>query len=138
MPWVKALHVMFVVAWFAGLLYLPRLFVYHADTQDAPGNTRFCVMERRLYALMSLAGAGAVLFGAWTLWLEPGLAALAWMRLKLLLVGGLIGYHLWCGRLVRAFAQGRNPHAARWYRLFNEAPTLFLAAIVLLVIVRPF
>jgi protoporphyrinogen IX oxidase len=138
MLWIKALHVMFVVAWFAGLLYLPRLFVYHADTRDDAGLARFCVMERRLLKLMNLAGALAVGFGLATLAMEPALARLPWMQVKLVLVAGLIAYHVFCARLVRAFAARRQLHSARWYRLFNELPALFLAGIVVLVIVRPF
>jgi protoporphyrinogen IX oxidase len=138
MLWIKALHVMFVVAWFAGLFYLPRLFVYHADTNDEPGIARFRVMERRLLSLTHLAGTLAVFFGLATLAAEPALARLPWMQVKLVLVAGLIGYHVWCARLVQGFARGRPAHSSRWYRLFNELPALFLAGIVVLVIVRPF
>jgi len=138
MLWVKALHVIFVVAWFAGLFYLPRLFVYHADTYDEPGLIRFRLMERRLLGLTNLAGALAVFFGLLTLAREPALTQLSWMQVKLALVAGLIGYHLWCAWLVRQFARRRPWHSARWYRLFNELPALFLAGIVVLVIVRPF
>ena len=138
MLWFKALHVMFVVAWFAGLFYLPRLFVYHVDTLDEPGVARFRVMERRLLVLTNLAGMLALFFGLLTLAAEPALVRLHWMQVKLLLVAGLIGYHIGCARLVRAFARGRPARSARWYRLFNELPALFLAGIVVLVIVRPF
>ena len=95
-------------------------------------------MERRLLVLTNLAGMLAVFFGLLTLAPQPALARLHWMQVKLVLVAGLIGYHIWCARLVRAFAHGRPPHSARWYRLFNELPALFLAGIVVLVIVRPF
>lgn len=138
MLWIKALHVIFVVTWFAGLFYLPRLFVYHADTDDAPGIARFKVMERRLYAMMTIGMVLTVAFGLATLALEPALLRLPWMHVKLTLVAGLLGYHAWCASLVRAFREDRNRHSSRWYRYFNEAPSLALVAIVILVIVRPF
>ena len=138
MLWIKALHVIFMVTWFAGLFYLPRLFVYHADATDAPGVARFKVMERRLYTMMTLGMVLTATFGVWLLSLEPALLRLPWMHAKLGLVAGLIGYHLWCWRLVVAFAEDRNAHASKWYRYFNEAPTLVLVAVVILVIVRPF
>jgi putative membrane protein len=136
--WVKALHVIFVVTWFAGLFYLPRLFVYHADAADEVGRARFKVMERRLYALMTMGAGVAGTLGIALLWLNPALLAAPWLRAKLALVTGLIVYHVWCGRLVSAFRDDRNERPARWYRIFNEVPTLFLFGIVILVIVRPF
>lgn len=137
-PWIKALHVVFVVAWFAGLFYLPRLFVYHAATTDAPGDARFKLMERRLYALMTLAAVLATGLGIWLLLLETGWLRQGWLKAKLVLVAGLVVYHIWCGRLLSAFRDGRNAHGERWYRWFNELPTLGLAAIVVLVVVKPF
>jgi len=136
--WIKALHVMFVVAWFAGLLYLPRLFVYHAATTDAAGDTRFKIMERRLYALMTLAAVLASVLGGALLLLETGWLRQGWLQAKLVLVAALIVYHIWCGRLLFAFRDGRNAHAARWYRWFNELPSLALFGIVVLVVVKPF
>lgn len=136
--WVKALHVIFVVAWFAGLFYLPRLFVYHAATTDAVGDARFKVMERRLYALMTLAGALATGLGIALLLLETGWLRQGWLQAKLALVAGLVVYHIWCGRLLSAFRDGRNVHDERWYRAFNELPGLALFGIVVLVIVKPF
>ena len=135
--WIKALHVSAMVTWFAGLFYLPRLFVYHADIEDVAGRERFKIMERRLYVMLNIGMTATVVFGLWVLSLEPGLLGLGWMRLKLALVGILIAYHLWCGRLVREFRDDRNAHSGRWYRYFNEAPSLLLLAIVILVIVRP-
>ena len=96
MLWLKALHVVFVVTWFAGLFYLPRLFVYHAVTADAPGLARFEVMERRLFFLMSVGGVLAVLFGAAMIAAAPGYLEQGWLRAKLLLVALLVGYHFWC------------------------------------------
>jgi protoporphyrinogen IX oxidase len=133
--WVKALHVIFVVTWFAGLFYLPRLFVYHADATDVPGRERFRVMERRLYALMTMGAGAAGTFGLVLLWLNPALLQVPWLQLKLVLVGALIVYHVWCGRLVARFRDERNAHSSRWYRAFNEVPTVFLFAIVILAIV---
>lgn len=136
--WVKALHVIFVVTWFAGLFYLPRLFVYHADAADAVGRERFKVMERRLYALMTMGAGAAGTFGLAMLWLNPGLLHTGWFPVKLALVAGLIVYHVWCGRLVSRFRDDRNQRTSRWYRMFNEVPTLFLFAIVILAVTKAF
>ena len=136
-PWIKALHVVFVVAWFAGLFYLPRLFVYHAATTDAPGLERFATMERRLFKLMTLAALLAAGFGLALIALEPAWLAHSWLEAKLVLVAGLVVYHIWCGALVSRFRDGRNLHAPRWYRWFNEVPTVFLVAIVVLAVVKP-
>jgi putative membrane protein len=135
--WIKALHVVFVVAWFAGLFYLPRLFVYHAAAMDAPGDTRFKLMERRLFALMTTAGTAAAVFGVTLLVLQPAWLQQGWLHAKLALVMVLVLYHIWCGRLVSRFREGRNLHSERWYRWFNEAPTLLLFAIVVLAVVKP-
>jgi putative membrane protein len=138
MPWIKAWHVIFMVTWFAGLFYLPRLFVYHASTTDRAGMERFQVMERRLFAIMTIGAAMTALFGFWLLARNPALLATGWMRVKLALVLVLIAYHVWNWRLLRDFAAGRNARSARWYRWFNEVPSLLLIAIVLLAVVRPF
>ncbi len=138
MPWIKALHVIFMVTWFAGLFYLPRLFVYHAATTDNAGIERFRVMERRLFAIMTIGAAMTALFGFWLLAGNPVLLGAGWMRAKLALVLLLIVYHAWNWRLLREFAAGRNARSPRWYRWFNEVPSLLLIGIVLLVIVRPF
>jgi len=138
MPWLKGLHIVFVVTWFAGLFYLPRLFVYHATATDPVGVARFKVMERRLFAIMTLGGALAAAFGLAMIAMAPGLMNFGWLRFKLVLVVLLIGYHLWCLQLVRAFHADRNTHSERWYRLFNEAPSVLLFVIVLLAVVKPF
>jgi protoporphyrinogen IX oxidase len=135
--WIKALHVVFVVAWFAGLFYLPRLFVYHTAAMDAPGDARFKLMERRLFALMTTAGTVAAVFGVTLLILQPAWLQQGWLHAKLALVIALVVYHIWCGRLVSQFREGRNLHSERWYRWFNEAPTLLLFAIVVLAVVKP-
>ncbi|MBF2758772.1 MAG: CopD family protein [Ectothiorhodospiraceae bacterium AqS1] len=139
MLWVKAFHIIFVVAWFAGLLYLPRLFVYHASTLDAPGDLRFQVMERRLFSIMSIGAIGAIAFGLW-LTLDHAWAAWGtsgWFRLKLVLVAGLVLYHLWCAKIIADFKSGRNRHRSGFYRLINEIPALILVAVVILVTVKP-
>lgn len=138
MPWIKAWHVIFMVTWFAGLFYLPRLFVYHASATDAAGIERFRIMEARLFAIMTIGAALTAVFGIWLLAKNPALLETAWLRAKLALVLLLIGYHAWCGRLVQDFAAGKSVHSARWYRWFNEIPTLLLIGIVLLAVVRPF
>jgi putative membrane protein len=138
MLWFKAFHIVSVVAWFAGLFYLPRLFVYHADAQDPVGIQRFEIMERRLFALMTIGAAAALLCGLGMLALAPSYLAAGWLRAKLALVAVLIGYHVYCHRLMRDFALHANTHSSRWYRMFNEAPSLLLVAIVLLVVLKPF
>ena len=137
MLWLKVFHIVFVVSWFAGLFYLPRLFVYHCETTDAPGLERFAVMERRLFGLMSLAAVLAVICGLSMIGAAPVYLSFGWMRVKLVLVALLIGYHLWCYALMRALIEGRNRHSHRWYRFFNEVPSLLLIAIVALVVIKP-
>ena len=136
MLWLKAFHVVFVVTWFAGLFYLPRLFVYHAATREPEGRARFEIMERRLFALMTIGALGALLFGVSMIVAAPAYLAFGWLRVKLLLVAALIGYHLWCRRLMRELAAGAG-RAPRWYRFFNEVPGLLLIAIVVLAVVKP-
>ena len=138
MPWIKAWHVIFMVTWFAGLFYLPRLFVYHASTTDAAGEARFRVMESRLFALTTVGAVLTAAFGLWLVARNPALLGTGWLRAKLALVAVLVAYHAWLGKLVRDFAAGRNRHGPRWYRWFNEVPTLLLIGIVLLAVARPF
>lgn len=138
MIWIKALHVVAMVTWFAGVFYLPRLFVYHADTPDAPGQERFCIMERRLFSLMTIGAIATVALGIALLFYLPADLHMAWLHAKLSLVVVLIGYHLWCHRLMLDFRHGRNRRSSRWFRAFNEVPSLLLLGIVILVIVRPF
>jgi putative membrane protein len=135
--WVRAFHIIFMVTWFAGLFYLPRLFVYHAMSTDREGIERFKIMERKLfYGIMTPGAVITVVLGLW-LWLGFGVTGL-WMHVKFALVLGLIGYHLWCWRLMRDFAAERNRRSHVWYRWFNEVPVLFLIAIIVLVTVKPF
>lgn len=137
--WIKALHLVAIVCWFAGLFYLPRLFVYHAMSEDSISHERFCVMERKLYrGIMTPAMLVTLLLGLWLLYINPAWLTQSWMHAKLTLVAVLIGYHLGCGRLRLSFAAGSNRHSHVFYRWFNEAPVLLLLAITILVIVKPF
>ncbi|HJY37222.1 MAG TPA: protoporphyrinogen oxidase HemJ [Steroidobacteraceae bacterium] len=138
MLWLKAFHIVFVVTWFAGIFYLPRLFIYHAAATDALGIERFQTMERRLFAIMTIGASLALLFGLAMIAVAPALLATGWLRAKLALVAALIGYHLWCYRLMSDLRAGRNRRSPTWYRVFNEAPALLLIAIVILAVVKPF
>jgi putative membrane protein len=134
---VKSLHLVFMVTWFAGLFYLPRLFVYHAQAADTISVERFKVMERKLF--WGIATPSALLtigFGLW-LWLGWFAGAGAWLHAKLALVAALVAYHLWCGKLMFDFRHDRNRHGHVWYRWFNEVPVLMLLGIVLLVVFKP-
>jgi putative membrane protein len=135
--WLKALHVIAMVTWFAGLFYLPRLFVYHADAQDSIGAERFRLMERRLFAIMTIGAGATLLFGIAMLAVAPAYMTMGWLRAKLVLVALLIVYHLYCYKLTLDFARDRNAHTSRWYRGFNEAPSLLLIGIVILAVVKP-
>jgi len=134
---VKSLHIVFMVTWFAGLFYLPRLFVYHALTADREGRERFKIMERKLFfGIMTPGAVLTIAFGAW-LWLGWGFSG-GWLYAKLALVAALVVYHLWCGKLLLDFRHDRNRHTHVWYRWFNEVPVLFLFATVFLVVLKPF
>jgi len=135
--WLKAFHVVFVVTWFAGLFYLPRLFMYHAGTQDRVSLERFVVMERRLFGIMSVGAVLTATFGIAMISLAPAYLEMRWLHAKLTLVVLLIAYHLWCYRLMVALRTGGNIHSQRWYRWFNELPALLLIAIVVLAVVKP-
>ncbi len=137
--WIEAFHVITVVTWFAGIFYLPRLFVYHAMAEDVVGRERFKLMERKLYrGIMTPSAVLAVSLGAALLVLTPQWMTQGWMHAKLALVLLLIAYHVYCGRLVKVFREDRNQRGHVWYRWFNELPVLALVAIVVLVIVKPF
>jgi protoporphyrinogen IX oxidase len=135
--WLKAFHIIFVVTWFAGLFYLPRLFIYHVATTDPPSLERFVVMERRLFGIMTLGGTLAVVFGISMIAAAPAYLAAHWLHVKLLLVAVLIAYHAWCYRLMLGLRTGTNRRSQRWLRLFNEFPALLLLAIVILAVVKP-
>ncbi|WP_153159722.1 CopD family protein [Zoogloea sp. 1C4] len=133
---IKALHIIFVTSWFAGLFYLPRLFVNHAMATDKATLDRLALMENKLYRFMTPLGILAVALGMW-LWFGFGFTG-GWLHVKTMLVTFLIVYHLYCGRLMRAFAEGRNTRSHVWYRFFNEVPVLVLFACVFLVVLKPF
>ena len=135
---VKTLHIVFMVTWFAGLFYLPRLFVYHCLATDAIGIERFKVMERKLYrGIMTPAAVLTIVFGLW-LWLGYGIGG-QWLYAKVALVVVLVAHHLWLGKLMGDFAADRNPHTDRFYRWINEVPALpILVAVVYLVVAKPF
>lgn len=140
MLWVKAFHIVFMVTWFAGLFYLPRLFIYHQASTDDQERVRLSVMEKRLFAIMTIGGTLTAVFGLWLLFAYAWQAYSfqAWLRIKLLLVLGLVGYHAWCWKLMRDLAHGECRRSSRWLRFFNEVPGLFLIAIVVLAVVKPF
>lgn len=141
MLWLKALHILFMVTWFAGIFYLPRLFVYHAMAEDSVGRERFKIMEHKLFWYIMTPGAVlttvfglALLVGyAWAAYKTHG-----WLHAKLTLVLILWAYHIYCGRLVVDFKHDRSTKSHRWFRVFNEVPTLLLVGIVILVVVKPF
>jgi putative membrane protein len=138
-PWIKALHVIAVIAWMAGMLYLPRLFVYHCDAEaGSPQSETFKLMERRLLkAIINPAMIAAWVLGLWLAW-TGGWFGAGWLHAKLVLVVILSGVHGGFARSARQFAQDRNRRPARFYRIVNEVPTMLMIAIVILVIVKPF
>jgi protoporphyrinogen IX oxidase len=141
MSWVKAFHVIAMVTWFAGLFYLPRLFVYHAMCDDAAGRERFKVMERKLFnGIMTPSAVVTVALGLWLLFAYAWetWSAMKWLHVKLLLAVVLVVYHIWCWRLLVMFREDRNRHSHVYFRWFNEFPVLLLVAMVVLVVVKPF
>jgi len=138
--WLKAFHLIFMVTWFAGLFYLPRLFVYHVASEDAISIERFKVMERKpYYGITMPGGILTLMFGIWMLadyaWAAYG--QMLWLHAKLGLIALLVVYHVYCGKLVRDFRDDRNRRSHVWYRWFNEIPVVFLVAIVLLAVLKP-
>jgi putative membrane protein len=136
MLWIKAFHIVFIASWFAGLFYLPRIFVNLAQETNPAARDRLLGMARRLYRFTGMLAVPAVLFGLW-LWLGYGFAG-GWLHAKLALVILVIGYHHACGSLLKKFENGANQRSHKWYRWFNEVPVLLLTAIVILVVVKPF
>jgi len=136
MLWIKALHIIFVTSWFAGLFYLPRLFVNHAMETNKEALQRLALMEHKLYRFMAPLAVLALIFGLW-LWLGYNITG-GWLYAKLVLVAGLVVYHLYCGIILRDFASGNNTRSHVWFRWFNEIPVLVLFAVVVLVVVKPF
>ncbi len=140
MLWVKSLHIVFVVSWFAGLFYLPRIFVNLAIENDTATTERLLLMARRLYRFMTLLAVPALVFGLW-LWLGYGIGkgpGNGWLHAKLTIVVLLIGYHHACGSLLKKFENGVNARSEKWYRWFNEVPVIGLLAAVILAVVKPF
>ena len=139
MLWLKALHIIAVICWFAGLFYLPRLFVYHAMSHDSISIDRFKIMERKLYrGIMWPSLVMTVVFGTWMVALVPDYLWNGWLHAKLALVALLIVYHFACGHFLKQFRDDRNTRSHTFYRVFNELPVLLLVAIVILVVVKPF
>jgi len=137
MLWIKALHIIFMVTWFAALFYLPRLFVYHAMSDDAVSVERFKIMERKLFfGIMTPGALFTIVFGLW-LWLGYGFSG-GWLHAKLALVTVLVAYHGYCGKLLVDFKHDRNRHGHVFYRWLNEFPVILLFAVVILVVVKPF
>lgn len=136
--WLKALHVAFMVTWFAGLFYLPRLFIYHAQAEDVPGRERFAVMEMRLFVIMTIGAVLTALAGVALLAMNPALLQADWFRWKLLLLAGLIVYHVRCYRWIRVLGNEAAAAGTRWLRWFNEIPVIFLLGIIGLAVAKPF
>lgn len=143
MLWLKAFHIIAVVCWFAGIFYLPRLFVYHAMAEDAATRAHLQIMERKLYRFMSPFAVIAIALGLALILANSAYyfgagARSGWLHLKIVLVALLVAYHLYCGHLLRGFAAGTNRRGHVFYRWFNEAPVLILFAVVILAVVKPF
>jgi len=138
--WLKAFHIVFMVTWFAGLFYLPRLFVYHVMSEDQTSRERFQVMERKLFVIMSIGALATVVLGLWLMfgYTLHYAAPLGWLHAKLALAVLLVGYHLYCAKLMRDLRTGRDRRSHVFYRWFNEVPALMLVAMVVLAVVRPF
>lgn len=137
-PWLKGLHIAFMVTWFAGLFYLPRLFIYHAEAGDELGRKRFTVMEARLFAIMTIGAVLTAIPGFLMLWMNPQLLVRGWFQLKLFLLAGLVVYHLWCKRWIGKLASQTTPQGSRGLRWFNEIPVVFLLGMILLAVLKPF
>lgn len=142
MVWLKVFHLFGVIAWFAGLFYLPRLFVYHVDAEDQVSRERFVTMEQRLLKIIMLpASLIAIGFGFLIVLFQPSPSdyfTQGWFLAKLALVAALVAFHLWCGVMASAFARGEHPHGAKFFRMMNEAPTILLLLVLVCAVVRPF
>ena len=138
MLWIKSFHIIFLVSWYAGLFYLPRLYVHHAMSEDSATRQRLEIMERKLFWFITPWAVLTIVFGVW-LWVLQGWGFHAlWLNVKVLLVLPLVGFHVWCGRIMLQFRGNPNPHGHVWFRWFNEFPLLILVAAVLLVVLKPF
>ncbi|MGB5397104.1 MAG: protoporphyrinogen oxidase HemJ [Gammaproteobacteria bacterium] len=139
MLWIKSFHIIFMVTWFAGLFYLPRLFVYHASADDEASRARFKIMERKLFwGITTPGGIITIALGFWLIFeISPTLFDTLWLQIKLALVAILVAYHIWCGKLLLDFKHDRNTRSHVWFRWFNEFPVILLIVIVLLVELQP-
>jgi putative membrane protein len=135
--WLKGLHIAFMVTWFAGLFYLPRLFIYHAQAADKLSRERFAVMEFRLFAIMSIGAALTLIFGLLLLGINHALLGMQWFQIKVLLLAGLFFYHYRCYRWIAELKVAVPTDDTRWLRWFNEIPVVFLLAIILLAVIKP-
>lgn len=140
MLWVKSFHIIAIITWFAGLFYLPRLFVYHAMTNDSISDERFKIMERKLYrGIMTPGMLMTIIFGGWLLLqYDRSFLTMYWLKIKIILVASLIVYHFYCGHIIKLFKENKNKHSHVFYRWLNEYPTLILIVIVILTVVKPF
>ena len=143
MLWIKALHIVFVTSWFAGLFYLPRIYVNLAQEAQGPTSERLLLMARKLYRFMSLLALPAMVLGLALMWMlyggsQGGMKMPGWMHAKLTFVVLLLGYHHACGAILRKFEKGINQRSHKWFRWFNEVPVVMLLAVVVLVVVKPF
>ena len=136
--WIKGLHVAFMVTWFAGLFYLPRLFIYHAEATDGTGRDRFVLMERRLYGIMTIGAILTLVFGLILVWLNPALLKVGWFHVKIALLVGLAVFHLACRRWMRRLEDGYTAQKTTNLRWFNEIPVVFLLSIIGLATLKPF
>ena len=135
--WSKALHIIFMVTWFAGLFYLPRLFIYHTEAEDKLSRDRFLLMEKRLFAIMTIGAALTFVFGIALIFINRGLEYQMWFQLKLLLIVGLIFFHIKCWKWIEKLKNGYQSKETKFLRIFNEIPVFFLVIIVLLAILKP-
>ena len=136
--WFKALHIAFMVTWFAGLLYLPRLFIYHAEASDPPSRERFTLMEKRLFAIMTIGAVMTAIFGVLLLIINPALLSRSWFQVKLIFLGAMMIYHWRCWSWIETLASATETQQTRALRWYNEIPVVFLLAIVLLAVLKPF
>lgn len=136
--WLKAFHIIFMVAWFAGIFYLPRLFVYHAESDNPQVHAQLSVMERRLLYFVTPFALFTLILGLLMTYAIASVSTLpVWLHIKFVLVGVLYAYHIYCFKLVRQFREGVNARSGKWFRVFNEAPVLLLFAVVLLAVIKP-
>lgn len=138
LPWFKALHIAFMVTWFAGLFYLPRLFIYHAEAEDSPGRQRFTLMEKRLFIIMTIGAVLTALFGVLLLAINPGVLAQAWFQVKLALLAGMVIYHWRCRQWIASLESTMEAQGTKGLRWFNEIPVVFLLSIIWLAVLKPF